>query len=218
MSLLAMGLPAPAAETIESVMGRMDQSAKGFRGLSAQLKRVSFTAVLNESTTETGTILLSRPKPKDMRMRVEIAQPDQRSVFYANRKMQVYYPKINTVQEYDLGKQGGLVDQALLLGFGTNSSDLLRSYGIKVVGDEAVDGEKTTRVELTPKSADAKEHITKVELWIGEAGHPLRQKIWLPSRDYYLVSYTAIKVNPTIGEGDLPLRLPKGVKKEYPQR
>ncbi|MDX2153878.1 MAG: outer membrane lipoprotein carrier protein LolA [Bryobacteraceae bacterium] len=222
-SLVAVGLafaatPLVAVENIESVLGRMDQSAKSFRSLSADLKRISHTAVLNESTTETGTILMSRPKPKDMRMRVEIEQPDKRSVSYASRTMQVFYPKINTVQEYDLGRQGGLVDQALLLGFGTNSGDLLGAYGIKVLGEEALGGQTTTRVELTPKAKEAKEHITKVELWVGEAGHPLQQKIWLPSRDYYLVTYTGIKVNPPISEEDLKLRLPKGVKKEYPQR
>ena len=34
---------------------------------------------------------------------------------------QIYYPKSNTVEEYDLGKERAMIDQFLLLGFGSSS-------------------------------------------------------------------------------------------------
>lgn len=207
-----------ATNGIDAVLARMDQSAAKFNALSANLRRVSFTAVLNETTSESGTILIRRPKPRDVQMLVEIREPDQKSVSYMNRKWQIFYPKINTVQEYDLGKQGALIDQALLLGFGTSTSELLRHYDVKYVGEDVVEGTPASRLELVPKSKEALQHIARVELWISEQGHPVQQKIYQPSKDYYLITYSDIKLNPNVTADSVKLKLPKNVKKEYPQR
>jgi|HigsolmetaAR202D_1030399.scaffolds.fasta_scaffold14241_2 Outer membrane lipoprotein-sorting protein len=207
-----------ATNGIDAVLARMDQSAAKFNALSANLRRVSFTAVLNETTSESGTILIRRPKPRDIQMLVEIREPDQKSVSYMNRKWQIFYPKINTVQEYDLGKQGALVDQALLLGFGTSTPELLRHYDVKYIGEDVVEGAPASRLELIPKSKEARQHIARVELWISEQGHPVQQKIHQPSKDYYLITYSDIKLNPSLTAESVKLKLPKNVKKEYPQR
>lgn len=210
--------PAAGAETLDSVLARMDASAAEFRALSAKLKKTTYTAVLNESSSESGTIRVRRLSAKDLRMLINFAEPDAKNVAYANKKWQIFYPKINTVQEYDFGKQSALVDQALLLGFGTASADLKRGYSLKYLGEDTVDGKKTSHLELVPKSSEAREHFTKVELWISEAGHPVQQKVVQPSKDYYLVTYSEIHLNPKLDDESLKLRLPKGVKKEYPQR
>jgi outer membrane lipoprotein-sorting protein len=213
--------PAPAAQdspTLASGLARMDRSAAEFKSLSAKLKKTTFTAVLNESSTEGGAILVRRPSAKDLRMLIDFTEPDPKTVAYANKKWQIYYPKINTVQEYDFGKQSALVDQALLLGFGTSSADLKKGYSLKYLGEDMVNGSKTSHLELEPKSAEAREHFTRVELWIGEAGNPVQQKVVQPSKDYYLVTYSDIQMNPRLDVESLKLHLPKGVKKEYPQR
>lgn len=210
--------PLGAAESLESVLARMDKSAAEFHSLSAKLNKVTFTAVLNESSTESGTIIVRRPKVRDLRMLINFTAPDEKTVFYANKKWQIYYPKILTVQEYDFGKQSALVDQALLLGFGTNSKDLEKGYDLKYLGEDTVNGSKASKLELVPKSSEAREHFTKVELWISERGHPLQQKVYQPSKDYYQVTYSAIELNPKLDDDSLKLKLPKGVKKEYPQR
>ncbi len=207
-----------AADPLQSVFARMDASAASFHSMSAKLKKVTFTAVLNESSAETGTILIRRPNANNLKMLIQFTDPDAKSVSYANRKWQIYYPKIATVQEYDFGKQSSLVDQALLLGFGTPSTELKKAYTISYVGEDTVSGKDASHIELVPKSAEAREHFTKVGIWIGEAGHPVQQKVFQPSKDYYLVTYTDIKVNPDLTDDNLKLRLPKGVKKEYPQR
>ena len=207
------------AQNLEAVLARMDKSAAGFKGITAQLKQVSHTAIINDTTEESGTITLYRPKPKDLRMLVEFTKPDQRAVAYGNRKVQIYYPKIKTVQEYDLGKQSSLIDQFLLLGFGTPGSELAKSYDVKYGASEMLDGQRTDRLELTPKSQEALKHVRKVEIWVAEAtGMPLQQKIHQPSRDYRLISYRDLKVNPPLNDESGKLKLPKGVKKETPQK
>ena len=112
LSFLA-GSFALSGAPLDEALARLDRAAAGFRGMTARIRKISYTALVKETSEESGRIVLYRPKPKDLRMLVEFEQPSPRAVAFQNNRIQLYYPKLNTVQEYDLGKQGGLVDQFL---------------------------------------------------------------------------------------------------------
>ena len=209
----------PAAETLGAVQARMDKSAEAFTSLTARVKKTGYTAVIKDHSIETGTFLIKKIKPGDMRVRMEIEKPDERSVALSRKKYEVFLPKINTVQEYDLSQYGKLVDQFLLLGFGTPVRDITKSYDMVVTGTETIDGRQATRVELRPKTAGVKEHLKLVEVWIPLTdGNPIQQKFWQPSGDYIQSTYTDVKVNPLLKDADVQLTLPKNVKREKPQK
>ncbi|MCS7044601.1 MAG: outer membrane lipoprotein carrier protein LolA [Bryobacteraceae bacterium] len=217
--ILALWAAQAPASPLEEALARLDRAAAGFRGMKAQIRKVSFTALVKESEEESGRITLFRPKPKDLRMLVEFDQPSPRAVAFANNRIQIFYPRLMTVQEYDLGRQGSLVDQFLLLGFGTPVRDLRRAWSIRHVGQETVNGTPADRLELTPLSQEALQHVKTIEIWVSQAdGMVLQQKVNQPSRDYVLVTYSSIQVNPALTPADVRLNLPKGVKKETPQR
>jgi outer membrane lipoprotein-sorting protein len=126
---------------------------------------------------------------------------------------------MNTVQVYDVGKSRSLVDQFVLLGFGTSGKELAKNYTVNATGEDIVKGRNTTRLELVPRSAKVKEQITKVELWIPlDAGHPVQQKFYQPGGDYYLVTYSDVQLNPNLPDDAFRLKLPANVKREYPQK
>lgn len=210
---------APAAETLGAVQTRMDKSAAEFAALSARVKKVSYTAVIKDSAAESGTFIIKKMKPGDVRVRMEIDKPDARSIALSRKKYEIFLPKINTVQEYDLTQYGRLVDQFLLLGFGTPVREITKSYDMVVTGTETIDGKQTTRVELRPKLASVKEHLKLVEIWIPmNDGNPIQQKFLQPSGDYTLSTYMDVKVNPLLKDADVQLTLPKNVKREKPQK
>jgi outer membrane lipoprotein-sorting protein len=209
---------AVSADQLHGALQRMDESAAQFRNMSAKIKRASHTAVLKETTEESGSILLKKSNQREMRVLIDFTNPDQKAVWFHDRKVEIYNPKIKTVQIYDFGKQGSLVDQFLLLGFGTSGKELAKSYDLKALGEETVAGQKATRLELMPKSKQVRDNFNKFELWIGDAGHPVQQKLFQPSGDYNLVTYTDIKINTGLSDDALALKLPKDVIKEYPQR
>lgn len=216
---LALPLLSAQGETLESIYTRMDKAAASFKDMSAKIRRVSHTAVINEDTIDSGTMLLKRNKPKDIRMLVNLVEPDPKSVMLQGRKLDMYYPKMQTVQEFDLGKNRALLDQFFLIGFGTNSRELENAYTIRLLGTEDIGSQKTARLELTPKSKEVLQHLKKFELWIADSsGYPAQQKFYLPGGDYMLVTYSDLKVNPDLTDSALKLKLPKGVKFEYPQR
>ena len=202
---------------LEANFAKMDKAAAAFKDLSAHLSRTHHTAVINEDTVDSGEILIKRIKPHELLMRFDIAQPDPRQIAMDSRRAEVYFPKSQTVQVYDIGKYKKLADLILLLGFGTTSKELAASYAIRLGGEEVAEGQKITRLELTPKSDET--HLKQVDLWISDAtGLPVRQKLYWPGDDYDVATYSNMKTNVSLPDAALKLDLPRGVKREFPQK
>jgi outer membrane lipoprotein-sorting protein len=212
-------VPARAADaSLDQVLAAMDKTAASFSDMSAKLTRVDYTAVINDTSKESGVVRMKRVGPRDIRMRIDFSEPDPRTIVFEKAAAQIYYPKIRTVQVYDLGKQRSLVDQFLLLGFGSSGKELSRNYTLKVTGEERISGQPATRLELVPKAASVLEYIKKAELWISAAGYPLQQRFDRPSGDYTLITYSDVQINTGAPDSAFKLNLPKGVKTEYPQK
>jgi outer membrane lipoprotein-sorting protein len=209
-------LPAPG-QTAAAVLGRLDSTSSGFKSATANIERITHTAIINESLTETGSLRMLRNKGA-VQLYLEFTKPDAKTYAFRDRKAEVYFPKIQTVQEYDVGKQKGLVEQFILLGFGTSGKELAKNYEVKFIAEEPVGAHKASRLELTPKAAKTREYFTKVELWINGEGRTVRQRFYQPSGDTTTVTYSNLVWNPALTPDSLSLKLPPGVKREYPQR
>ena len=210
----------PADDPLAAVLARMDQTAVTFRGLKADMKKVAHNGVIDVDETDLGTITVKRgARSKDLQWLVDIKQPDAKKVLVTGSKAQVYILKNpDEVQEYDLSRKfRGMFDQFLLLGFGSNSKDLRDAYTVKLgqPASETVAVEKTTKIELIPKSPEMLAQIKKCELWISDSkGITMQQKLHTGGGDYQLMTYTNVVVNPSIG--DLKLDMPRGVKTTKP--
>lgn len=217
VTLLATGL-AHAGSTAAEVLARMDRAAPGFRAVTASISRVKYTAILDDRSEEQGIIAIRR-SARNLESKIQIANPNPRSVAFSGNKVEIFYPKINTVQEFDVGKNRGLVDQFILLGFGSSGKDLAKAYTITVKGTETVQGVATTHLALSPKSGAVRDLLKSVEIWVPDnAAHPIRQKFIEPSDDYMEVTYTDVKLNPVLVAADIQLDLPPTVKREFPQK
>ena len=209
--------PAYAVEPLSAVEFRMNQAAAQFRALESKIQRVSYTAVIKDKTEESGKIYIKKVKQGDTRIKIDVMEPAPRSTVIGKKKYENFLPKIATVQEVDLGKYAKLVDQFMLLGFGSTSKELQAEYALKVTGEEPIGGVLTTRVELTPKSPAVQEYLKRVEMWFPlKEGYPIQQKFHKPSGDYEMSTYSAVQLNPNLTEADVALKLPKNVKREYP--
>jgi outer membrane lipoprotein-sorting protein len=61
--------------------------------------------------------------------------------------------------------------------------------------------------------------LQPLEMWVSEAGgYPVQQKFVQPSGDYHLFTYQDVKINPPLADEAFRMKLPKGVKREFPQR
>ena len=206
---------APGQATTENVLAMMDKSAADFRSLTAALENTKYTDVVKDSSTETGHIFVRR----DQKMRIEIQKPDPRTILRSGDSLFVYTPKIKRVEEYDLGKNRAMVDQYVLLGFGTKSQNMLKSYDVKLTGEEQLDGKKTFVLELTPKSDEVRRQITKIQMWIDESSWlPIQQKFFeTGSGDYIQFHYSEVMKNLKINDSRFKQDWPKDVNRVKPR-
>jgi outer membrane lipoprotein-sorting protein len=208
-----IGSAAFAADDLAAVFARMDQAAPKFKGMRAEMKKVSHTAAINVDETDLGSIVVKVPKPHDFHMLIDFQQPDKKAVEIAGTTVQMYYPKTNEVQIYNFGKgHKAEVEQFLKLGFGSTSKELRDAYTVTYGGPDTVAGEKATRIVLVPKSADLAAQFPKFELWISDTtGISIQQKVYEQGGNYSIATYSNMKLEPNIPDSAVKLNLPKGV-------
>ena len=203
----------------QSVLARIDRAAASFRGMTASVRHVTHTAVIDDNSTETGTVKMRKLKPGEVEGLIDFTSPDRKIYLFTGRKAQIYTPASKTVQVYDLGKHGEQLDQFLMIGFGTAEAELERDYDISVLSQEKVEGQGTTLLQLIPHSKEALNYVKRMELWISDAtGYPVQEKLHQPSGDSLLVVYDDVKINPPLTAADMKLDLPKDVNFLYPQK
>jgi outer membrane lipoprotein-sorting protein len=208
-----------AADQLDRTLARMEAAAAPFKGLTADIKKVHYTAVIQEDDKSSGTIVVRRPRPKEMQVLWDIKEPAPQQISFSGRTGQQYNPKTNIVQIVDdVGqKYGAMVNEFMLLGFGASPKELQQVYAIALGGPETIDGRKTTKIELTPKKPDATIHMVKADLWISdETGIAIQQQLHFAGGDYDLATYSNMKISPNIPESAVKLNLPANVKREYP--
>jgi len=109
----------------------MDRAAQDFRSLTAAVEHIKYTAVVKDTSTESGEIFVR----KDSKMRIDFQAPDPRTILRNGDNLYIYTPKINRVEEYNIGRNRAMADQYLALGFGTRSENLKKNYAVTLGGD-----------------------------------------------------------------------------------
>jgi outer membrane lipoprotein-sorting protein len=201
--------------TLENVLKQLDTRAVDFQSLTADLERTKVTVVVNDKSTESGRIWVRR----DAKMRIEVTQPDPRTILRDGDNFYIYNPKIHRVEEYNLGNKKSVVDQFLLLGFGTSGSSLKESYSIALQAEETLDGAKVLRLELLPKTDEVRKQLSKIQLWLDETTwFPVQQQFFeTGSGDYFIIHYRNISRNVRVPDGEFKPHWPHGTTKVQPQ-
>ncbi len=221
--LRAVALSYPAAfysETtpeINKVFERIDHAGKSIVDLTAAITQNKVTLVVNDTSTDTGKLLLKRTKTGN-RTRLDYQTPELKTLLIDKGKIWIYEPNLKRLQEIELGKNR---DQAefMLVGLGQSSSALLRAYDVKYLKEENVNGSKASLIELKPKSEKAAAMFTKIWLWIDyNFGIPIQSRLTESNGDYLTLQLGNIKINPNLTDRDFKLNLPPGVEKISPMK
>ena len=212
LALLTASAAFCADPALDAVFARIDQAAAGFKGLTAAVHKVSHTGVVDKDDSDSGTIIVKRVKAHDIRIRIDLKDPRQQTVTIGDGKAISFSPLINEAQEYALGKDRGLIDQFLLLGFGSTSAELKNAFTITLGGPDTVNGETATRIELVPKDKEFLTHVKRCELWISEKGMTIQQKFHTGGKDFQISTYSQMVINPPIKDDAVKLDLPHNVK------
>lgn len=200
--------------TLESVLRALDNESGSFQSLTADVERTKVTVVVNVKSTETGAIFVRGDK-----MRLDLKTPSPRTILRTGDTIYVYTPGLNRVEEYNLGKHRELVDQFLLLGFGTSGHALQKGFLVTFLGERTLDHQRALLLELTPKSKEVRNQISKIHLWFDESSWlPVQQEFFeTGTEDYFIIRYTNLVRNASIPNSRFQPRWPKGTQKVKPQ-
>jgi outer membrane lipoprotein-sorting protein len=204
--LAAAAWPQDDSAGLDKVLTQMDAAAKNFRTTQASLISDQYQKVINETETQKGKIYFRR-EGGEIQMALDFVEPDRKYVIYGGGKLQVYQPKIDQVNEYNPGKNRSDVESFLVLGFGGGGHGLLKSYDVKFLGPETVNGIEAEKLELIPKSARLKNNIARILLWIDPArGVSVQQQFFEPSGDYRMAKYSDIQINQKLPDNAFKLK------------
>jgi outer membrane lipoprotein-sorting protein len=203
LSSLAQG------QDLDSILKKMDAAAANFHSAEANFVWEQYQRVVSETDTETGTVFYRR-NGDDIEMMAEVKSPDHKFVLYKNAKLQVYQPSIDQVMEYSTGANRSEIESYLVLGFGGSGQDLVKSFDVTYVGQEAVDNKSTGELQLIPKSEKIRNNFSKIFLWIDlNRGISVQQRFEQPQGDWRVTKYTDVRIPAKIGDNVFQLKTDK---------
>lgn len=195
----------------------MDKTAASFRSTEATFVWDQYQKVVNETDSQKGNVYY-RKNGKDTQMVADITEPDAKYVLVSDGKIQIYQPRIDQVTVYDPGKNRDTVESFMVLGFGGGGHDMLKSFDVKYLGTETVNGVETAKLDLTPKAQNVRNSIAHILLWIDpRKGVSLQQQLFEPSGDYRLAKYSDIQINQKIPDNVFKLKTTGKTKFVSPQ-
>ncbi len=209
-----------SAIEMNELLARMDVASDSFQSMQANVRWLKYTDIVDDESIEEGVIHVMRNKRKQINLVIEFRDPYRYFFSVRGTKVEIYRPKIATVEEYDLSKSREILEQALLLGFGTAGRLLREKYELMMVGKEEVVGMTSIKIALVPKSQKLRGQMPRLEMWVSTRDwQPVQERIYgVNPGDYRLYTYTNIKRNLPMKDSALKLKIPAGVKRVYPQR
>jgi outer membrane lipoprotein-sorting protein len=213
---LALSPPARARKgkhptDLTQILSQMNEASKRLKTLSANLENTKVTVLVDDKSTESGQIFFR--KGKSTEIRIEFQTPERKILLLKKNKGQIYLPKINEIQEYNLEQNSGLVQQFLLLGFGSDTGDLKKTYNVKYLQEEDLLGDTTVLLELVPRKGNVAAQISKIQMWVSEESWlPTQQKFFERGGDYLIARYSGVKVNRPLPASAFELNAAPGAK------
>jgi len=195
------------AQQPAEILARLDRTAPAFRSAKAQIRSVEHTAVIDEDDIETGTITIRRADPSSLQVRVDFTSENARTAVISGKKAEVYHPKINEIQEWNLAHYRDIAQKFFALGFGTAGRELAAGYTVRDIRPENLEGQAVTHMDLSPKDREVAQHLPRVELWLSDRTQcPVQQKFYFPDGSYRQVTFSDMQLNPSVPASafDLP--------------
>jgi outer membrane lipoprotein-sorting protein len=204
------------AAALDPILKKMDAVAASFTTAQANFQWQTYQKVIDEMIDfETGVIYY-RKSNKQVEMMAEVKEagssasslkPEPKFVLLSGGKIRLYQPRPDQITEFDLGKNQSEFESYIVLGFGASGQDLQKSFDVTYMGPETVEGVKTAKLQLIPKSEKVRNTYSKIFLWIDlDRGVSVQQQLFQPQGDYRLAKYSQIKLHEKIPDDVFKLK------------
>jgi outer membrane lipoprotein-sorting protein len=198
--------------TVTEVLFQMNEASKKLHTLSANLEYTKVTVLVDDKSTESGQLFYRHGKTPEIR--IEMQKPESKIIIFKKNRGEIFLPKINQIQEYDLEQKSDLLQQFFLLGFGTDTNELKKTYDVNYLREEDLADDTTALLELTPRKGSVSAQISKIQIWVSEESWlPTQQKFFEAGGDYLIATYSGVKVNRLLPASTFELDAPNNAKR-----
>ncbi len=215
-----IALPGPTVSgsqmVVAPIMERMARAFEGMRSLRASLNQQKTYGQLGISDpAEQGMLYIKRKSNRDIQIRLEIKQPAQRVITVKDNRFTLFHPNIKQAIEGQINKalssnSTGAGFFALFFG---GLSQVTQDYQIAAVGDELINGRRTTHLRLSPNSS-RKGLYRQIDLWVDNAlWVPTQERFVEANQDVTLVQLLNIEVNVSLPDNLFTQKLPSDVQR-----
>lgn len=210
--LFALAAGLTFGESLETILAHMDAAAKTSNSFSADLVWRKYTKAIDDTDEQSGYLKLKRVNNRVVG-RLDIEKPNVFIWRFTPSTWEKYLPKAREIQVWKPEKVSKSSDQMFLSIFGNTSANVRKVYNATAIGEETINGIKTTKLELVPKDKKAQNYVSKIELWIpiGES-YTVQQRITQPNGDFDLHIYYNAQLNPGLPASAFDFVAPPGTK------
>jgi len=217
ISLVAASAQTPDSNELQRVLNQMDQTAASFRTAQAGFVWDQYQKVVDDHDVQKGTVYFRRTG-NEIQMAADIRGPALKYVVFSEGKVQFYQPSMDQVTTFNTSKDRAAVESFLVLGFGGSGKDMLKSFDVKYIDAEKLNGIDTAKLELVPKSVKGRNMFDHIWLWVDTSrGVSVQQQLFDPSGDYRVAKYSDIQLNQRIPDSAFKLKTTGKTKFVSPQ-
>jgi hypothetical protein len=200
---------APAAQSkpdrLKTILAQMDAGSARFHSAEADIKKEHLEKVVNDVTTDTGTMYFLRSGGA-IQVGAKFNPPDAKVLEYKDGRGRLYTVGTNHLDQFTTGCDNqARFETYIALGFGGTGTALSKAWEITDDGPEQMnDGAKSVQVEkldLISKDPSARKNYSHVTIWLDpERDVTLKQIFFAPSGDTDSATYTNIRLNQPIDQ------------------
>jgi hypothetical protein len=193
----------PKPDRLKAVLAQMDAASANFHSAQADIKKIHLEKIVNDTSTETGTIYFLR-SGTSTQVGAKFNPPDAKTLEYKSGLVRLYTAGTNHVDEYSAaGANQARFETFLTLGFGGSGKDLAKAWNITDQGSEQVnDGSGNVTVEkldLVSKEESVRSNYSHITIWVDPVRDvSLKQVFFAPSGNTDSAVYTNVRLNQPI--------------------
>jgi outer membrane lipoprotein-sorting protein len=219
LTTAASGLAQSTSPQLSHVLKQLDTASAKFQRATADFQWDNYTKIVNDTTTQKGSIYFERDKGS-MDMGAVLVDPTAgpkskpiKVIHFEAGIFQMFDPGVDQITVLHPGNQAA-IESFLTLGYGGSGTDLARAWNITDLGPETLtdNGQPVAveKLDLVGKDPDARKNFTHITIWVDPSrAVSLKQILYTPSGDSRTATYSSIKVNGNVHKDQFAIKKDK---------
>ena len=196
-AMTATAMPQGKQGELEKVIALLNTKSLTFHSVQTDFISDTFQKAGDEHFNDSGTLYFKRSrKGTEIAIDNNPQKPAHEKVVVKNGAAQINHFNSKSIETHSAGDKREKLEGFLTLGFGGSGNEIMEKFDVKYVGIESVGNRATYKLELTPKSKEAREMFRLIILWIDqETGMSVQQRLLSGLTDYHLATYSNFRIN-----------------------